>query len=74
MRDPKRIDKFCARLAKAWKMFPDQRFGQLMCNILGDMQMNGRDPFFPEEDEMIKYIEKWCRANNPYGNGKERSE
>ena len=59
MRDQNRIDKFCARLAKAWKMFPDQRFGQLMCNILGDMQMNGRDPFFPEEDEMIEYIEKY---------------
>lgn len=59
MRDPKRIHKFCARLEKAWMMFPDQRFGQLMCNILGDMQSNGRDPFFPEEDEMIEYIEKY---------------
>lgn len=74
MRDPKRIDKFCKRLAKAWKMFPDQRFGQLMCNILGDMQSNGRDPFFPEEDEMIKYIEKWCMENNPYGNGGKNRE
>ena len=74
MRDIKRIEKFCARLAKARKMFPNQRFGQLMCNILGDMQAGGRDPFFPEEDEMIAYIEKWCAMNNPYGNGKERSE
>lgn len=34
MRDPKRIRKF-------W---------EFMCNALGDMANNGRDPFFPEED------------------------
>lgn len=63
MRDPKRIDSFCERLAKAWKNVPDWRFGQLMVNCLGEMD---RDPFFPEEDEMIEYIEKWCRVNSPY--------
>ena len=56
MRDPKRIDKFCKRLEKAWKMFPDQRFGQLMVNCLGSM---GEDPFFPEDDEMVEVIEKY---------------
>lgn len=56
MRDINRIDKFCARLAKAWKKAPDWRFGQLMVNCLGSMD---RDPFFPEDDEMIQYIEKY---------------
>lgn len=60
MRDPKRIHKFCGRLAKAWMMLPDWRFGQLMCNMLGEMASGGRDPFFPEEDEMIKFIEDYC--------------
>lgn len=44
MRDPKRIDKFCQRLAVLWKIVPDWRFGQLIVNVLGSMD---RDPFFP---------------------------
>ena len=64
MRDMNRINSFCERLAIAWKNVPDQRFGQLMCNILGDMQAKGRDPFFPEEKEMIEFIEEWCSARS----------
>lgn len=56
MRDIKRIRKFCSRLARAWEKVPDWRFGQLICNILGSM---GKDPFFPEDDEMIAFIEKY---------------
>ena len=63
MRDKNRIQGFCNRLARAWEMVPDWRFGQLMVNALGEM---GRDPFFPEDDEMIEYIEKFVEANSPY--------
>ena len=63
MRDPKRIRKFCNRLAAAWEMVPDWRFGQLVVNALGEMQ---RDPFFPEEDEMIEYIEGYVKKYSPY--------
>lgn len=59
MRDPKRIDKFCQRLAICWKMVPDWRFGQFMMNVFGKMAGEGKDPFFPEDDEVIKYIEKF---------------
>ena len=60
MRDKKRIKKFCDELATIWEDHcPDWRFGQLMCNVLGDMAGNGRDPFFPEEDEMMKYFKKF---------------
>lgn len=59
MRDPKRIDKFCQRLAVCWKMVPDWRFGQFMMNVFGKMAGEGKDPFFPEDDEVIKYIEKY---------------
>ena len=62
MRDPKRIRKFCNRLAAAWENLPDWRFGQLMVNALGEM---GKDPFFPEDDEMIQYIERYV-AESPY--------
>ena len=59
MRNVKRIDEFCDRLAKAWKKYPDFRFGQFMMNVLGQMSSEGRDPWFPEEDEMIEYIENY---------------
>lgn len=62
MRDPKRIKKFCNRLAAAWEQLPDWRFGQLMMNALGEMK---RDPFFPEDDEMIEYLEHYVE-NSPY--------
>lgn len=59
MRNPDRIQSFCNRLANAWRRVPDWRFGQLMMNCLGEMSAAGRDPFFPEEDEMINFIEKY---------------
>lgn len=61
MRDPKRIREFCNRLAAAWEQVPDWRFGQLMCNALGEMAAKGTDPFFPEEDKMIEFIENYCK-------------
>jgi len=65
MRNPKRIRTFCNRLAAAWENLPDWRFGQLMTNVFGEMSYDGCDPFFPEDDEMIKYIEEYV-ANSPY--------
>lgn len=61
MRDKKRIKKFCDELATIWENeCPDFRFGQMICNIFGDMVASEKcDPFFPEEDEMINYIKKY---------------
>lgn len=59
MRDPKRIHKFCNRLAAAWMLLPDWRFGQLMTNLFRQMQSECKDPFFPEDDSMIEYIETY---------------
>ena len=56
MRNSERIRAFCGRLAKAWERWPDLRFGQLMVNVFGRM---GKDPFFLEDDEMIRYIEQF---------------
>ena len=61
MRDIKRIRKFCSRLAAAWEQVPDWRFGQLMYNVFGSM---GKDPFFPEDDEMIEFIEQYLGVGN----------
>ena len=58
MRDINRIDPFLAKLGECWKKVPDWRFGQLMVNFLG--QLN-RDPFFPEEDEMLEELDKYFK-------------
>ena len=60
MRDPKRIYEFCNELANIWaNSASDWRFGQLMMNVLGEMASTGRDPFFPEEEEMIEFFRKF---------------
>lgn len=60
MRDPNRIDKFCANLAKLWHKVPDWRFGQLMSNVLGAYQAEThRDIFFPEDEELMKFFKKY---------------
>lgn len=64
IRNPDRIDKFCNELAKIWHKVPDWRFGQLMSNVLGAMQSEGRDIFFPEEDEMLKFFQDYFKEAN----------
>lgn len=60
MRDKKRIKKFCDELATIWENeCPDFRFGQMICNVFNEMVAENRDPFFPEEDEMINYIKNY---------------
>ena len=59
MRDPKRIRKLCNRLATAWELVPDLRFGQLLFNIFVQIKNEGKDPFYLEDDSMIKRIEQY---------------
>lgn len=57
MRNIERIEPFMKEITKIWKeKCPDWRFGQFMVNVLGDLD---RDPFFPEEDEMLKLFKKY---------------
>lgn len=58
MRDIERIDNFCNKLKEYWKEVPDWRFGQLIINVLGTCQ---KDPFFYEEDEMLKIFENYFK-------------
>ena len=66
MRNKERINEFCDRLKVVWGRVPDQRFGQFMMNALGAMQASGRDPFFPEEKEMIEFLDRYTLENSPY--------
>lgn len=68
MRDPKRIDRFCARFAAMWKKVPDWRFGQLISNLLGEyVSRTHRDIFFPEDEELITAMEQILdEISSPY--------
>lgn len=59
MRDSKRIRKFCNMLATSWELLPDWRFGQLLFNIFVQIKSEGKDPFYVEDDAMIKHIEEY---------------
>ncbi len=60
MRDPKRIQEFCNRLAEIWTVeCPDWRFGQLVCNVL-----DGCDIFYLEEDKMLKKFADYFEKTN----------
>lgn len=62
MRNPNRIFEFCDKLAVLWHdRVPDWRFGQLVCNVFGEMASQGIDPFFPEENEMINYFKNYFK-------------
>ena len=70
MRDPKRIRKYCNKLAELWEQVPDWRFGQLISNVLGEYQAEKhRDIFFPEDEEMIEFFESYFakEGSTPYG-------
>lgn len=55
MRDPNRIDRIVEKLAKEWKKNPDQRLGQLLCNLDRDF---GRMPFFYEDDKIERALDR----------------
>ena len=64
MRDPNRIDKFCNELAQLWHKVPDWRFGQLMCNLLGEYtRTTKKDSFFPEDNELMEFFKNYFRRN-----------
>jgi len=49
IRDPARIDRIVEKLRQAWHQHPDQRLGQLVCNLT---RIAG-DPF-PVEDTITE--------------------
>lgn len=67
MRDPNRLDKFYNEMKEIHKKsFPDWRFGQLMSNFLGWLySIKGKDPFFPEEGDMIEYFKEYANCTSP---------
>ena len=71
MRKVERLDKFYDELKEIHKKsFPDMRFGQLMMNFLGFVNSTKkRDPFFPEEDEMVEPFKEYANSNSMWYQG-----
>ena len=65
MRDKNRIPVFMRELERVWtQYYPDLRFGQLMMNFLNYVALeHKRDPFFPEEKEMLKYLKEYAKKS-----------
>ena len=63
MRDPNRLNLFYTKLCEIHKVnFPDWRFGQFCSNFFGWLAYEKkRDLFFPEEDEMLKYLNEFAK-------------
>ena len=68
MRNPDRLDIFYENLKNVHKnAAPDERFGQFMCNFLGWVGgVKKRDPFFPEENEMLSLLEEYIKSKYPF--------
>ena len=71
MRKVERLDKFYDELKEIHKKsFPDMRFGQLMMNFLGFVNSTKkRDPFFPEEEEMLELFKEYANSNSMWYQG-----
>lgn len=68
MRDPERIPGICKRLAAVWENVPDQRLGQFLLNLLNEyVSRTGRDPFFPEDEELMAFFESLFPGSDPEG-------
>lgn len=59
MRDPNRIDEFLKEFAELWRLFPDWRFLQLVCNI---QRQIGNDGFYIEDDKLLEMIRDTVKA------------
>ena len=68
MRNKNRISVFTKELERVWmQCYPDLRFGQLMMNFLNYVALeHKRDPFFPEESEMLKYLKEYAKKSSFY--------
>ena len=71
MRNPERLDNFYNELKEIHKRsFPDMRFGQFMMNVLGWISSTKkRDPFFPEENEMLNLVKEYANSNSMWYQG-----
>jgi hypothetical protein len=68
MRNPERLHSFYDELKRIHSQHvPDWRFAQLIDNVFRQIQSEGRDPFFFEEDEFLRYLKRYFGEENEEG-------
>lgn len=72
MRNPDRLDPFYDEVKRIHKQyFPDWRFGQLCSNFFGWLyEVKKKDLFFPEEEQMLKYLQEYADGNSKWKGAK----
>lgn len=58
MRDPKRIPEILKEIESIWKIYPDYRLGQLLCNVLRDPAL-----YYVEDEELTKLLKEFYCEN-----------
>lgn len=61
-REPARIRKFCNQFAALWELVPDMRFGQFTLVVFDFLREHGLDPFYVEDDEMIRKFKEYMKC------------
>ena len=62
MRKSERLDYFYDEKCRLHKKYlNDWRVGQLDSNFYGWLMAQGRDLFFPEEDEMLRWFKQYIK-------------
>ena len=61
MRDVARIPTICNKLQALWSKYPDQRFFQLISNLMYKHEMQDR-MFFVEDTELEICIDQWLQS------------
>jgi len=56
MRDINRLDPFYNEIKHLHKQHPDLRFGQIYWLVFKTCECKGKDPFYVEDEEIIKII------------------
>lgn len=67
MRNPKRIYPIMDEVTKYWSKRPDQRFGQMISNLLGDLctlDKSINDIWFPEDNKWLELLKKINEEGN----------
>jgi hypothetical protein len=62
MRDIYRIEPFLKELKKLWEFHQDLRFGQIVAII--SAKYSNTDLFYIEDEDFLKYIEKYNKEKN----------
>ncbi len=57
-RDPNRILPLLTRIAAVWAANPDERLGQLVANAARVLRHGDCDPFYIEDEELVREIEQ----------------